>query len=197
MVYDKHACRRRRARSGIEIDMVKLLLCENVETLGIVGDVVDVAPGYARNYLLPQGLATEPTDGNMRKLAKRRRVAELEHARKRSELEQLAEKLKDVEVTIRARANEEGVLYGSVGVKEIVDALAEDGFYLKPEQVGLERPIRQLDTEAVPIKLAEDLSTSVKVWVVREKMDDDTEDEEVSDGEAGREAGVDDDSADQ
>lgn len=177
--------------------MVKLLLCENVETLGIVGDVVDVAPGYARNYLLPQGLATEPTDGNMRKLAERRRVAELEHARKRTELEQLAEKLKDVEVTIRARANEEGVLYGSVGVKEIVDALAEDGFYLKPEQVGLERPIRQLDTEAVPIKLADDLSTSVKVWVVREKMDDDTEDEEVSDGEAGREAGVDDDSADE
>lgn len=177
--------------------MVKLLLCENVETLGIVGDVVDVAPGYARNYLLPQGLATEPTDGNMRKLAERRRVAELEHARKRTELEQLAEKLKDVEVTIRARANEEGVLYGSVGVKEIVDALAEDGFYLKPEQIALERPIRQLDTEAVSIKLADDLSTSVKVWVVREKMDDDTEDEEVSDSEAGREAGVDDDSADE
>ena len=176
--------------------MVKLLLCENVETLGIVGDVVDVAPGYARNYLLPQGLATEPTDGNMRKLAERRRVAELDRSKKRTELEQLAEKLKDADVTIHARANEEGVLYGSVGVKEIVEALAEDGFYLKPEQVALERPIRQLDTEAVPIRLADDLTTSVKVWVVREKTDDDTEDEDVSDREAGREAGVDDDSAD-
>ena len=88
-------------------------------------------------------------------------------------------------------------MYGSVGVKEIVDALAEDGFYLKPEQVALERPIRQLDTEAVPINLADDLRPSVKVWVVREKTDDDTDDEEVSDREAGREAGVDDDSADE
>ncbi len=177
--------------------MVKLLLCENVETLGIVGDVVDVAPGYARNYLLPQGLATEPTGGNMRTLKERRRAAELDRAKKRTELEQLAEKLEEVEVTIRARANEEGVLYGSVGVKEIVEALSEEGFFLKPEQVALERPIRQLDTEAVPIRLADDLRTSVKVWVVREKTDDDMEDEEVSDAEAGREAGVDDDSADE
>jgi len=179
---------------------MKLLLCENVEKLGIVGDVVDVAAGYGRNYLLPHGLATEPTEGNMRALAERRRIAELDRSKKRAELESLAEKLQDVEVTIRARANEEGVLYGSVGTREIVDALAEDDFFLKPEQVALDRPLRRLDTETVTIKLADDLRTAIKVWVVREKSADDGEEEgevEASTEEAGREAGADDHSADE
>ena len=170
---------------------MKLLLCENIDKLGIVGDVVEVAPGYGRNYLLPQGLATTPTEGNMRALAKRRREAELDRAKKRAELEALAEKLQDVEVTIRARANEEGVLYGSVGTKEIVEALAEDGFYLHPEQIALDRPLRRLDTETVPIKLGDDLSASVKVWIVREKTDED-EDAEATGEDAGKEAGADD-----
>lgn len=174
---------------------MKLLLCENIDKLGIVGDVVDVAAGYGRNYLLPQGLATEPTKGNMRALAERRRVAETARAKRRTELEALAEKLQDAEVTIRARANEEGVLYGSVGTREIVDALAEEEFFIKPEQVALERPIRRLDTETVTINLAEDLQTSIKVWIVREKIEEDGEEEgevEASTEEAGREAGADD-----
>jgi large subunit ribosomal protein L9 len=174
---------------------MKLLLCENINKLGIVGDVVEVAPGYGRNYLLPQGLATEPTEGNMRALAKRRREAELDRAKKRAELEALAVKLQDVEVTIRARANEEGVLYGSVGTKEIVDALAEDGFYLHAEQVALDRPLRRLDTETVPIKLGDDLLASVKVWVVREKTEED-EDAEGTEENTGKEAGADDHGAD-
>ncbi|MBU0717814.1 MAG: 50S ribosomal protein L9 [Planctomycetes bacterium] len=169
---------------------MKLLLCKNIDKLGIVGDVVNVAPGYARNCLLPLGLATEPTETNMRALAEARRAAEMERARKRVELEALAEKMQDAEVTIRARANEEGALYGSVGVREIVSALAEEGFYVKPEQVDLDRPIRHLDTITVDVKLADDLRTSVKVWVVPDKT---AEGEELEDSdeadEPGREAG--------
>ncbi len=152
---------------------MKILLCKNIEKLGIVGDVVDVKPGYARNYLLPHHFATEPTETNMRALAEARRLAEEDREKKRAELVILAEKIRDVEVTIHARANEDGVLYGSVGVRDIADALAEEDFFLKPEQILLERPIRQLDNISVELKLGEDLRSTVKVWVVRDKSEDD------------------------
>ena len=182
-------------RQRVEIRTMKLLLCKNVDKLGIVGDVVEVTAGYARNYLLPHGIATEPTEANMRALAEARRAAELERARKRTELEQLAERLEGIEVTIRARANEEGVLYGSVGARDIVEALADEGYYIQSEQVALERPIRHLDTVAVDIRLAEDLGSAVKVWVVPDKTDKEDHPAEVDEVEAGKEAGADDDSA--
>ena len=169
---------------------MKLLLCKNVEKLGIVGDVVNVAAGYGRNYLVPQGLATEPTEVNMRALAEARRVAEEDRTRQRAELEQLATRIAGVEVTIKARANEDGVLSGSVGTRDIASALAEEGYYVRDEQVILEHPLRKLDTVAVDIKLADDLLSSVKVWVVREKTADDEDMEGRDEAEAGREAGA-------
>ncbi len=177
---------------------MKLLLCKNIEKLGIVGDVVEVAPGYARNYLLPQGLATEPTDAAKRALAEARRIAEEDRTKKRVELEELAKRLEDVEVTIRARANEEGALYGSVGTKEICDALADEEYYISAGQVNLERPIRHLDTVPVEIQLADDLTSTIKVWVVREKpVEGEEEDSEFTDeAPAGREAGANDDYTD-
>lgn len=162
---------------------MKILLCKSIEKLGIVGDVVDVKPGYARNYLLPHHLATEPTETNMRSLAEARRVAEEEREKKHAELVALAEKIEGVEVTIHARANEDGVLYGSVGVRDVSDALAEEGFFIKPEQILLERPIRQLDNLLVELKLGDDLRSAIKVWVVRDKSEDDDGDgTETSDG---------------
>ncbi len=176
---------------------MKLLLCKNVEKLGIVGDVVNVAPGYARNYLVPQGLATEPTEANMRTLAEARRAAEEDRTRQRAELEELATRIEGVEVTIRARANVDGVLYGSVGTREIASALADEGYYLGADQIVLDRPIRHLDTIAVEVNLADDLRSSIKVWIVREKTAEDEDSEEVEESEAGREAGVDDNSPDE
>ena len=172
---------------------MKLLLCKNVDKLGIVGDVVDVSSGFARNFLLPQRLATEPTETNMRALAEARRLAELERKRHRTELEKLAERLKEVEVTIRARANETGALYGSVGPKEIVQALAEEGYYVKSEQIVLPHAIRQLDNTEVDLRLAPDLNTTIKVWVVREKTGDEEGEEGSDRADAGTEAGTDDD----
>ena len=172
---------------------MKLLLCKNIEKLGIVGDIVEVAAGYGRNYLLPSGLATEPTEANIRALADARKVAELERERQREELVAFAEKLNDVEVTIRARANEVGHLYGSVGAREIVAALEEDGHYIKAEQVLLEHPIKQLDNTEVQVRLADDLTSMIKVWVVREKTGDMEEQEAEMDTPAGMEAGTDDD----
>lgn len=183
---------------------MKLLLCKNVEPLGIVGDVVDVSAGYARNYLLPHGLATEPTSGNMKRLAEARRVAERERAAERNRLEALCAKLEDVEVTIAAKANEEGHLYGSVGRKDIAEALEAEGHYLNPEHVLLDSPIRHLDNLSVDIRLAHDLRGTIKVWVVREKTPGEADDgQEVETSEdrsapaaSGTEAGMNVDSAD-
>ncbi len=176
---------------------MKLLLCKSVGKLGIVGDIVEVSAGYGRNCLLPGGLATEPTEANVRALAEARKVAELDRKRERTELELLAERLKEAEVTIRARANETGALYGSVGPREIVAALSEEGFYLQPDQVMLAHPLRQLDSTDVDIRLAEDLRTSVKVWVVREKPEGSEEEEAPEEAPAGKEAGSDDDFPDE
>ena len=166
---------------------MKLLLCKNVETLGIVGDVVEVKPGYGRNYLLPNGLATEPTQSNMKILAQARKQAEVDRERQRVELAAMIERLADVEVTIRSRANESGHLYGSVGPKEISAALIEEGHYVTPEQVALAHPIRQLDSTEVPIRFTDDLQTTVKVWVVRDKTDEDDDDGEEGEREGERE----------
>lgn len=175
---------------------MKLLLCKNVHNLGIVGDTVSVSTGYARNYLLPQRLATEPTEANVRKLSEARKIAEQEVARERARMEEAAKRLEGVEITVRARANEEGVLYGSVGRREIVAALAEEGHVVLPDHVALQTPIRRLDTFSVDIRFATDLHSQIKVWVVREKTGEGDETDAGGADEVGREAGADDDGRD-
>lgn len=173
---------------------MKLLLCKNVATLGIVGDVVDVNVGYARNYLLPRRLATEPTAGNVKLLAEARRQAEEELARERAVMEAIAKRLEGVEVTIRARANEDGLLYGSVGRREIAAALAEEGHHVAVEQIQLHTPLRRLDNVEVELRFASDLRSMIKVWVVREKTAEEMAEEQGNaegreTAPAGREAG--------
>jgi large subunit ribosomal protein L9 len=165
----------------------KLLLCKNVSTLGIVGDVVEVSQGYARNFLLPNGLATDPTTGNVRRLAEARRIAEEERVRERKLLEALAERMEGVEITIYAKANEDGVLYGSVGAREIAKALKADGHPIEHDHVNLRTPIRHLDNQPVELRFAEGLHAAIKVWVVREKVEGEEEQPESA-PVAGREA---------
>lgn len=169
---------------------MKLLLCKNISNLGIVGDVVEVSSGYGRNYLIPRRLATEPTQTNMRRLAEARKVAEEEIRLQRKQLESLLARLNGAEVTIAARANQDGHLYGSVGRREIAQALAAEGFPIVADQISLHDPIRQIDTVEVDVRLAADMKGSIKVWVVREKTADDEAAEEptaLTTGEAGRE----------
>jgi large subunit ribosomal protein L9 len=169
---------------------MKLLLCKNVEHLGIVGDVVEVKSGYARNYLIPRHLATTPTAGNMKQLAEARRIAEADLAAHRKQLAALAEQVDGLEVTIRAKANEDGVLYGSVGRKEIAAAIAEEGYELIPEHILLRDPIRHLDNVTVDIRFSVDLTSQVKVWIVRDKPEgEETEGKEAPAG-AGETAGT-------
>lgn len=145
---------------------VQLLLIQSVDHLGKQGDVVEVKPGYANNYLLPQGLATLATDHHRRMVEKHRgRLLEIEKARL-SDLRALADALTKQSVTIEANANDEGHLYGSVGAAEIVAALKQNNFTLTNDQIRLEGPLKELGLYTVKIHLHQEIEAELKVWVV-------------------------------
>ncbi len=147
---------------------MRLLLLEDVRKLGHVGDVVDVSPGYARNYLLPRRLATAPTEENIRAIEDRKRAAAAERAARLKQYQDLVAQMQDVSVTIEAAANPEGTLYGAVHARDIAAALNAQGFPVLPEHVLLDAPIRTLDNRLVTLEFADDVTTQVKVWIVRE-----------------------------
>jgi len=157
---------------------MKILLRCDVPNVGLAGDVVEVREGYARNYLIPHHLGVEPTKANMKAIEEDKRRAEEQRRLRRMALEQQAEKLREVEVTIAAACNPEGRLYGSVGPREIAAALREEGHQVEASQVHLREPIRQLDTVTVPVVFADDLKVDVKVWVVRQDTGEELEESE-------------------
>lgn len=157
---------------------IELLLTENVDNLGIVGDVVKVRPGYARNFLLPRLLATKPTTGAVKRLAERRKIVEAELAARRSVLEAVFDKLKTVEITMQRSANEQGVLFGGVSQHEIAEALRAEGFAIEDRMVRIGQVIKRLDSYAIPVVLASDLKAEIKLWVVSDKPLDQQEQQE-------------------
>jgi large subunit ribosomal protein L9 len=145
---------------------MKVLLCEDVAALGWLGDVVEVRTGHARNYLLPQGLAIVPTEANLKALAKekakraeRRKVAE-------ERLEEVAAAVEGAEAVVAAKANEQGVLFGSVGSCEIAANLREQGFEVADDVVKLPEHIKKVGTHSVSLKFGTDLTATVSVVVV-------------------------------
>lgn len=160
---------------------VKLLLTETVDNLGIVGDVVNVRTGYARNYLLPRGMATTPTEEAIKAVAARRAEAERQLAEMRRQREELIKKLNGVEVTIQRACNDLGHLYASVTQQEIAAALADAGYPgVKPRDVRLNQNIKRVDTYDVHIKFDTDLDATIKLWVVADrKLDLDTKRDEI------------------
>lgn len=150
---------------------IKVLLCEDIDKIGWLGDVVEVSAGYARNYLLPQGLAIVPTEANLRSLAdeKARRAEERIVNRKR--LEKVVEEVQDAEAVIAATANEQGHLFGSVTAREIATNLREQGFEVADEIVQLHEHIKDVGTRTVTLKFADDLTATVSVVVVPEGED--------------------------
>ncbi len=167
----QQAARRKHHRQGSRLPKgpnggIQLLLVQPVEHLGSQGDVVEVKPGYAKNYLIPQGLATIATEHHRRMIEKHRaRLAEIQKARLAG-LKSLAADLARQSVTIEANANDEGHLYGSVGSHEIVAALKRNSITLTPDQIRLEGPLKELGLYTVRVHLAPELDAEVKVWVV-------------------------------
>jgi large subunit ribosomal protein L9 len=147
---------------------MKVLLRQDVPNLGIIGDVVEVGEGYARNYLLPQNVAVKPTTGNVKRIESERVARDLAAKQRLEVLKAVAAKLAGTSVSIKAKANELGHLFGSVTEQHIADALAAEGFKVELTQVALAAPIRTLDKFRVPIKLAEGVEAEIDVWVVPE-----------------------------
>lgn len=145
---------------------IELLLIQPVEYLGKQGDVVRVRPGYALNYLLPQGLATIANEHHKRMVEKHRsQLEEIERARL-AELRAMAEKLSRQSVTIEANANDEGHLYGSVGPVEIVAALKRSHVTIAQDQVRLKGPLKELGLYTIQIHVGHEVEADLKVWVV-------------------------------
>lgn len=161
----------------------KLLLTENVTNLGIVGDVVNVKPGYARNYLVPQGLATQPTPGNIKRLAQRRAEVEQQLREQRNIKEATLAKLEGFEITMLRSANEQGVLFGGISQRDIAEELRNEGFAVDDRDVRIGDQIKRLDSYEIPVVLAADLKTTIKLWVVSDKPAEDLDTEGGSDAE--------------
>ena len=152
--------------SGSTRSAVEVLLAENVETLGKQGDIVRVKPGYARNYLLPQGLATVATEHNKRMVElHRQKQEELETNRVRS-LKELAESIGRYSVTLEANANADGHLYGSIVATDISKSLKTAGFDVGADNIRLEGPLKELGMYTVAVQLHDKVKAEVKVWVV-------------------------------
>jgi len=157
---------RNQVRKGSHGGM-QLVLTEDVANLGKQGDVVEVKAGYGRNYLLPNGLATIPSEHNLRLLDRyKQRIQQAREARI-ADLRVLAEQIQRVTVQIEANANEEGHLYGSVGAPEVARGLKAQNLNVDPEMIRLEGPIKECALFAVKVHLGYDIETEVKVLVVK------------------------------
>jgi large subunit ribosomal protein L9 len=156
-----HRIRTADRRGGVE-----LLLAENVPSVGEQGQIVRVKPGFARNYLLPQGLATIATEENKRMVElHRKRQAELA-AERMKQIQKLAKDVSNYSATIEANANDEGHLYGSIVAVDISKTLKAAGYPIQPEQIQLEGPLKELGMYTVKLRLHAEVESEVKVWVV-------------------------------
>lgn len=145
---------------------MEVLLLSDVERLGWLGDVVEVNRGYARNYLLPQGLAVAANEANLRSVAKEKSQRAEQRKADRGRLEKIAAAVDKAEAVVASTANEQGRLFGSVTAVEIAANLREQGFEISDEIIQLPEHIKQVGTSQVTLKFAEDLTATVTVVVV-------------------------------
>lgn len=147
---------------------MQVILREPLENLGDVGQVVDVKPGYARNFLLPRGLAYEATATNVRRIeGERAKVAQKEAETLDAAREQ-AKALEGISLTFHARAGQEGKLFGSITTADIAEKLAEQGVQIDRRAIELDEPIRALGVTNVPVRIHSQVHPEIKVWVIQE-----------------------------
>ena len=147
---------------------MKVILREDVENLGKGGELVEVKPGYGRNFLLPRGLAVMANPKNVRELEHQKRVADAKAAKTRASAEAVAKRLAETPITLRRKVGEQDKLYGSVTAIDIVEALAARGVQLDRRIVDLREPIKTLGEFEVPVKVHRDVAAKVKVKVEAE-----------------------------
>lgn len=150
---------------------MKVLLCEDIAKLGWLGDVVEVNVGYARNYLLPQGLAKAATKSSIRAIAEEKAKRAEQRIRDSKRLEEAAKAVEGAEAVVAAKANEQGHLFGSVTERQIAANLRAQGFEVADEIVKLPEHIKQIGTHPVKLKFADNLTATVNVVVVPEQQE--------------------------
>jgi large subunit ribosomal protein L9 len=148
--------------------MIEVILREDIRTLGRAGEMVKVKPGYARNYLLPQGLAYEATEGNKKRVAAESRVRAARDQAERGEAERLASTLSQVSLTLTGKAGEEGKLFGSITSQDIADALSRQGHQIDRRKIELDHPIKTTGSHTVSIRLHPEVHAELSVSVVPE-----------------------------
>ena len=148
---------------------MEVILRQAVEKLGQPGDVVKVSPGFARNYLLPRGIAYQATAGNLKRIAQEKARLEAAEDERRGAASSVATQLENVSLTFSARVGEEGKLFGSVTAGDIAEQLHAQGFTaIEKRQIDLHEPIRTLVVYRVPVRLHADVKPEVKVWVIKQ-----------------------------
>jgi large subunit ribosomal protein L9 len=148
--------------------MIEVILRDDVKSLGRAGELVRVKPGYARNYLLPHGLAYEATEGNKKRIAAEGRARTTRQQAERGEAERFAATLAGVAITLTGKAGEEGKLFGSITAQDLADALARQGHEVDKRRIELEHPIKTLGQHTVGIRLPHEIHAEVRVSVVPE-----------------------------
>ncbi len=148
--------------------MIEVILREDVKSLGRAGEMVRVKPGYARNFLLPHGLAFEATEGNKKRIAAEGKARTTRNQAERAEAEGFAATLGNVTLTLGGKAGEEGKLFGSITAQDIADALAREGHEVDKRRIELEHPIKTLGHHTVGIKLQHEVRAEVHLSIVAE-----------------------------
>jgi large subunit ribosomal protein L9 len=151
---------------------MKVLLCEDIDKLGWLGDIVEVKTGYARNYLIPQGLAKVANEAGIRAIAEEKAKRAEQRRLEGKRLEDAAKAIEGAEAVIAAKANELGHLFGSVNERQIAANLRAQGFEVRDELVQLPEHIKEIGTHSVTLKFREDLTATINVVVVPEQQDE-------------------------
>ena len=146
-----------------------VILRENVENLGRIGDLVNVSTGFARNYLIPNKLVMAADPANVKMIENQKKVLEKKRVAARAVSEGLAKKMADQSVTISRKVGENDKLFGSVTQTDIADALKKSGLEVEKRMISLEQPIKALGVHTVTVRFDQDVTASVKVWVVKEE----------------------------
>ena len=146
---------------------MKIILLSNVENLGESGDVIVVKPGYARNKLIPQGLALRASNRNIAVANENKRVATTKLERENRSLNVLAKKLSKFEITIEVKVGDEEKIFGSITNKDIYKELIDKGFEIEKNQISIEEPIKALGIYHINIKISKDITSDVKLYVIK------------------------------
>jgi large subunit ribosomal protein L9 len=147
---------------------MKVILKEDVKHVGKMGQIVDVADGYARNYLVPKGLVTEASTKNIKFLEHEKRIIQEKSKKIRNSAQDLAHRISSLTISIKAKAGEEGKLFGSITTMDVAEALQKEGVEIDKKKISLEEPIKRLGSYTVNIKLHPDVSAPLNIQIVEE-----------------------------